>query len=356
MIYYLPIEPLEERYTEQWYRWFPDEFRRQNLEFKVINGETLTNVVETGTFLDVNSTLYYKAEQLKVIANLFYTKQIKNGDVFFVADIEFWGIDSIKYLSVLNGINTKLFGFAHAGSYTKEDYFAKCAPFAKHYETGWGEIFDQIFVGSEYHKEQMINLRQIPRNKIIVTGNPYNLKEAKGSIPIHTKRNRVVLTNRPDFEKRPNLTLDVFIVLKQKHPDWEFCVTTSRNKWGTGWIRDKAIFLEKEKIITIEEGLTKTDYLSILQQSKVMTSNSIEENFGYCILEAMIFNTIPILSNGYSHVELVPKETLFNNLDEQIKLIENAVINYDKISEHPMYDQRIYNFSQSLEKIVKLLY
>ncbi|MEO6303959.1 MAG: glycosyltransferase [Bacteroidia bacterium] len=359
MIYYLPIEPLEERYTEQWYRWFPDQFKRQNLEFKVIDGETLTNVVETGTFLDVNSTLYYKSEQLKKIAELFYKKEIKNGDVFFVADIEFWGIDSIKYLSVLNGIQTKLYGFAHAGSYTKEDYFEKCAPFAKYYETAWGEIFDQIFVGSEYHKQQMFKLRHIPLNKITVTGNPYDIKEARGSVPIHTKRNRVVLTNRPDYEKRPNLTLDVFTILKEKHPDWEFYVTTSRSKWGSGWIRDKAKFLEKEGIITIEEGLTKEDYLSILQQAKVMTSNSIEENFGYCILEAMIFNTIPVLSNGYSHVELVPNKTLFNNLDEQIKIIEESVLNYQEVidlSYSFYYSHKVLKFQQSLEKIVNLLY
>ena len=41
MIYYIPIEPLDERYTEQWYRWFPQEFKRQNKEFTVIDGTPL---------------------------------------------------------------------------------------------------------------------------------------------------------------------------------------------------------------------------------------------------------------------------------------------------------------------------
>jgi len=59
-----------------------------------------------------------------------------------------------------------------------------------------------------------------------------------------------------------------------------------------------------------------------------MASNSIEENFGYCILEALIFKTIPVLPKGLSHDELVNKEYLFTSLDEQIKIIEEAVINY----------------------------
>lgn len=351
MIYYIPIEPLEERYTEQWYRWFPQEFKAQGLDYMVIDGETLTNVVETGTFLDVNSTLFYKSEQLKKIAQLFYSKQIKNGDVFFVADVEFWGIDAIKYLSVLNGVETKIYGFAHAGSYTKEDYFEKCAPFAQHYETAWGSIFDKIFVGTEYHKGQMISLRNIPENKIIVTGNPYNVKEAKGNIEILPKKNRIILTNRPDYEKRPNLTLDVFTILKQKHPEWEFMVTTSRKVWGSGWIREKGKFLEKEGIITIKEGLTKNEYLSLLQESKVMTSNSIEENFGYCILEALIFNTIPVLPSGLSHNELVKKHLLFDNLDQQVEKIEFCMQNADLIN----FDLHKTVHELSLKKIVSLL-
>lgn len=351
MLYYIPIEPLEERYTEQWYRWFPEEFKRQHLKFTVIDGETLTNVVETGTFLDVNSTLYYKAEQLKRIAQLFFEKKVKEGDAFFVADIEFWGIDAIRYLAVLNGINVRITGFCHAGSYTKEDYFEKTAPFAQHYEHAWGAIFDYIFVGTEYHKNQLITLRQIPESKIIVTGNPYDIKETTNGVIKQEKQNLVVLTNRPDYEKRPNLTLDAFVTLKTKHPDWRFAVTTSRKQWGSGWIRDKALFLQKMGMIEIYEGISKNEYLSILSGAKVMTSNSIEENFGYCILEALIFKTVPVLSKGLSHDELVSKDFLFSSIDEQIKIIENSVINYSKgMARHA--DKNSYLYEAALRRIV----
>ena len=348
MIYYLPIEPLEERYTSQWYRWFPTEFKNQGLECTTIDGETLNSKIETGTFLDINSTLFYKAEQLKKIAQLFFEKKIKAGDIFFIADIEFWGIESIKYLSVLNGIDTKIFGFCHAASYTREDFFEQCASFGKYYEEAWFNTFDLIFVGSEYHKGQMVKLRNAPPEKVIVSGNPYDIKEVKNSIKIKEKKNRVILTNRPDYEKRPNLTLDVFEILKSKHPDWEFCVTTGRDVWGRGWIREKAELLEKNKIITIYQNLSKKEYLSLLQESKVMVSNSIEENFGYCILEALLFDTIPILTNDYSHPELVSdeKRCLFNSIDEEIKLIEEAMFEPFSVS------NRAYKYNKSLFHIV----
>lgn len=351
MVYYIPIEPLEERYTEQWYRWFPEEFKRQRLDFTVIDGTTLTNVVETGTFLDVNSTLFYKAEQLKRIAQLFYEKKIKDGDCFFVADIEFWGIDAIRYLSVLNNITVRITGFCHAGSYTVEDYFAKTAPFAQHYEHAWGAIFDYIFVGTEYHKQQLIKLRQIPEKKIIVTGNPYDVKEVKKAIDVREKSNMVILTNRPDYEKRPNLTLDAFVTLKTKHPDWRFVVTTSRKQWGNGWIRDKGLFLQEQGIIEIFEGISKNQYLSLVSEAKVMTSNSIEENFGYCILEALIFDTVPVLSKGLSHDELVSKSFLFTSIDEQVKIIEESVINYSKkMAKHSNANSNLYE--DALRRIV----
>jgi len=356
MLYYIPIEPLEERYTEQWYRWFPEEFKRQNLKFKVIDGETLTNTVETGTFLDVNSTLFYKSEQLKKIAELFYKKEIKHGDVFFIADIEFWGIEAIRYLSDLNNIPVRIYGFCHAGSYTREDFFEKCAPYAQYYEHAWGYIFDKIFVGSIYHKQQLIKLRNLDSSKIEITGNPYDFVGVQNSIPIKEKKNRVILTNRPDYEKRPNLTLDVFTILKQKYPDWEFIVTTGRKQWGSGWIRDKAKFLEQQNVITIYEGISKLEYFELLQESKIMTSNSIEENYGYCILEAMIFNTIPVLSNGYSHPEFVGGSLLFDNIEEQVKIIENLINSFNLNKINVRVHDLLFNRLDSLEKIVSFFH
>lgn len=350
-IWYLPIQPLEERYSAQWWTMFPDEFNRRSIQFGVIQGERLTATINNGTFLDTNDSLYWQASQLKQVARLFHYKQIKDGDVFFVADIEFWGIEAIRYLATLNDVKIKLCGFCHAGSYTKEDFFAKCAPYAKSYEHAWGRIFDKIFVGSHYHKRQLKDLRGIPGGKIAVTGNPYDIEGTLSQLPKVKKKNRIICTNRPDPEKRPGMTLATFITLHRVHPDWEFMVTTSRKQWGTGELRDHALHLQTIGIITIKENLSKLEYLTLLAESKVMTGNSIEENFGYCILEALITNTIPIVEKNYSHPELLNNDDrcLFMNPIHQRTLIEIAMKSPFKVSQYAE------PYKKSLSKIVDLL-
>jgi len=351
MFYYIPIEPLNERYTEQWYRWFPEALKKRKVPFQVIDGEPLNTKVECGTFLDINSTLHYKAEQLKKIAKLFFEKKIKPGDIFFVADLEFWGIESIRYLSDLNNIPVNIYAFLHAASYTCEDFMEKCSQYGKVFEEGWFKICDKIFVGSEYHKKQVEKLRPIAYDKIVVTGNPYNIKEVKDKlkgIKIE-KKNQIILTNRPDYEKRPNLSLDVFRILKRRHPDWDFMITTSRKAWGKGWIREVALNEAKYGWLKIRENLLKEEYLIELAKSKVMISNTIEENFGYCILEACIFDTIPIIENNYSHPELVNKDKrcLFNSIDEQIKKVEFAMANPFKVNQY------VKKYEESLDLILE---
>lgn len=350
MFYYIPIEPLAERYTEQWYRWFPDELKRRKVPYTIIDGDPLSRVVETGTFLDINSTLHYKAEQLKKIAKLFFDKQIKPNDIFFVADLEFWGIESIRYLSDLNNIPVKIYGFCHAASYTREDFMSKCEPYGRYFENGWFKICDKVFVGSEYHKNIILDKRGWQGSaKIVVTGNPYSIKEVTKDIGKIAKKRKVILTNRPDYEKRPNLTLNVFQMLKTIDPTIELVATTSRAQWGSGWLRSIALDLQNKGVLTIKEGLTKNEYLTEVAESMVMTGNSIEENFGYCILEAVIFDTIPVIPNNYSHPELVPDERcLFDSIDDQVAKIMYALQN-------PFYvKQYAKQYENSLSKIIDL--
>jgi glycosyltransferase involved in cell wall biosynthesis len=328
VIYYLPIEPLDERYTEQWYRWFPAEFQRQGLAYQVIDGEPLVDEVQVGTFLDVNSTLHYKAEQLKRVARLFHGKQVKDGDVFLVADVEFWGIESIRYLAVLNKVNVRMVGFVHAGSYTVEDFMEPCAPFASHYECAWGAVFDVLCVGSDYHKKALVTKRGVLESKIQVTGNPYDLSEVKALVgPLGTSRARVIHTNRPDPEKRPGLTLDLFERLHLAHPTWELMVTTSRKTWGRGALRERALALQDRGVVVVREAISKAEYLGLLAGSRVMTGNTIEENFGYCVLEAMALDTIPVIPDLGSHPELVDGDSrcLFRCMEMQQALIGRAM-------------------------------
>jgi glycosyltransferase involved in cell wall biosynthesis len=347
-IWYVPIEPLGERYTASWYVNIDKYFRSKSADVFRIDGIPLSQNVEVGTFLDINSTVHYKSSQLSVIASLFAAKEVRNHDVFFFGDLEFWGLESVQLMAQMNKVDVKIYGFLHAASYTREDAFSIAEPYQKYTEVGWVEAVDKIFVGSAYHKTQLFNMRVGPisqlsifSSKIIVTGNPMFREDYK-EYPDVVKDNTLILPNRFDYEKRPNISLDFAYILKRRNPSLRIMVTTSRPKFTSNrqWLVQYARRLEADGVIEIHAGLTKEQYHRCLSEAKVMLSNTIEENFGYCIAEACHYGCIPIIQNAFSHPELVQYDDrlLFNSEDEIIQKVEDVL--YDKMGPGPHFSSK----------------
>lgn len=342
-LWYIPIEPLAERYTEQWYNEFPVLFKQYGMdEVKVIDGAPLTNFVKVGAFLDMNSTVHYKNTQMQQISAAFNNGEVNAGDIFFIADLEYWGIEAIRLMSQLNNVPVKLFGWLHAASFTKEDAFSVAAPYQKYIEIGWCSAMDGVFVGSQYQKDAFYERRIAPlvssveeqnelMNKIHPVGNPLfmNVYEKEQHYSFNKKK-QLIISNRFDYEKRPNESLQFAYLLKKRVPDLEIIVTTSRPKFKSNkqWLVNLALGMQEDGIIKIYEGLTKSEYHRHLAESKLMLTNSIEESFGYCIAEALAFGTNVLAPNHCSHPELLCGDSrmLFDNADE---IVEKAVVLLD---------------------------
>jgi len=193
-------------------------------------------------------------------------------------------------------------------------------PFLKSVERSWLFTYDKIFVGTKYHKENFIKKRfqhaytREARKKIVVTGAPWNVWTVQSiayKSPVYKKgkRNRIIFPNRFDIEKRPNVFLKlvnhIYNVLGIK--DLEFLITTSREKLTTDDSLNSMLVEAMKKVPTLSvmENLSKSEYYAALSSSKLMISTTIEENFGYCILEALSLNTPVIVPNNYSHPELL---------------------------------------------------
>jgi glycosyltransferase involved in cell wall biosynthesis len=375
MIYLIPIEPLKERYSESWYRNIPLFFKDKDAEYIVIDGQTLTDTVETGTFLDINSTIHYKNSQMMKISELFYRKLVRDNDHFFFYDLEFWGLESLRLLSELNKVKIKISGFLHAASYTTEDAFAVAAPYQQYTEIGWISAVDTVFVGSEYHKQAVIERRLKPlapndwsalAKKIIVTGNPLFISDYSNRTV--KKKKKLIISNRFDWEKRPNLSLDLACILKDRYPDLDIVVTTSRPTFSSNrqWLIDYARSLEKKGIIRILSGLTKEQYHTELAESLIMLTNSIEEHFGYCVAEAMVYGTLPVMPNRCSHPEFLTRFLnlyagdllLFNDEDQALHNIITIIDNYDT---DPLLDvqrllrSNIEEYYHSMDKIANYI-
>jgi glycosyltransferase involved in cell wall biosynthesis len=160
-----------------------------------------------------------------------------------------------------------------------------------------------------------------------VTGNPL-FRDSYHNFDNVVKKNQIIISNRFDYEKRPNISLDIAQIIKDKHPDWSIIVTTSNEKLKSNqqWLLDKARIMEKAGTISILENLSKEEYHRNLAESKVMLTNSIEENFGYCVVEALYYNTYPLAPRGLSHDELLKDLSfIFRNIDEIIPRIEDLM-------------------------------
>jgi len=316
-MYYVPIEPLEERYTAQWYKYFPKHFNKK-FNTIIIDGEPLTDKVEVGTFLDINSTIAYKNSQMIKIAKLFRNNKIPCGSIFFFGDLEFWGIESLRLMADMNNIKIKIYGFLHAASYVQGDAFQIAEDYQKFTEIGWVLSMDKVFVATQYHKELFLEKRgslagnsyHALEEKIIPVGNPLFLDAYKEyNLP---KENNILLTNRPDKEKMVDVTLKIFKDLKKDYPSWNFIATTGRSTYKSNdtKIAKLARKLEQNKVIQIKENLSKEQYHQELQKAKVVvTNNEIEETFGYCPMEAAMYNATPICPDLLSHPELCKNDS-----------------------------------------------
>lgn len=330
---YCPIEPLTERYTASWYTNFPRIFADAGFAVEVINGIVLEETIKVGAFLDINSTCHYKATQLQKISQLFHQGLVEQGTIFFFGDLEFWGIEQVRLLADMNKVKVYLTAFLHAASYTQEDAFQIAAPYQQYTEIGWIAAMDKVFVGSAYHKRQVHSLRlRLSRDadalaaKIHVTKNPLFGEDYP---PINVpKQKKALLVNRFDKEKRPEETVQLFATLASRYPDWKFVVTTGRAELR-GDPKDVAVarYWEERGVIQIRAGLTKAQYHQELAEAAFTVTHSIEENYGYCIAEALIYKTLPLMRSGLSHSEFTTDPRLLFNwptdcLEKATHLIE----------------------------------
>ena len=358
---YVPIEPLEERYTGEWYRQFPKVFKKYFNEVIIIDGEPLTNSIETGAFLDINSTIAYKNSQMRKIAEMFYKRQIKDGDVFFFGDIEFWGIESLRLMAQINNIDIKIGAFLHAASHAPGDAFQVAADYQKYTELGWYKAVDYVFIGSQYHldilRKERLSLLGVEAleimNKFIVTGNPLFKEEYENyKIP---KKNKIVFASRWDIEKRPERFLAIANILKQKYPAWSFEILTGSKELRSNSkeLLNMAKDFEKRGIIKINKGLTKKEYHKHLAEAKVLFCDPIQETFGYTIAEACIYNCNPVVCNDLSYPEILEndKDLLFDNyLVDGIKKIERIMQNPKKVNR---YVEKYYNVADQIAQTLK---
>lgn len=275
-VLFVPLERIRDRYSFQWRDWFQKSFAKYGVNNLTV-GDDREHFIREGEFLDIYDTCSYKAEQLREIIG--HIQSGFEGTIFFM-DMWFPGLEMVAYMRDLACRKIRIEGIAHAGTWISTDFLTQkgCSTWGSPLEKSWFKIMDRVYVGTQWHKEEIVRGRHVNPDKITVVKFPvYSNEELRKTTP---KEDIVVFPSRLAPEKQPGL----FTVIRA-----EFLET-----YGP-----IATFLR-----TYEECKDKEEYYALLARAKVAVSTSIEETFGIAMQEAANLGCFPVVPNRLCYPEV----------------------------------------------------
>lgn len=333
-IYIIPIEPIDQRYTKQWYDNIPvilrDTIAQRQLDYDVvvIDGEDFAPEQRTaGAFLDFGATNVYKASQAVTVSKMFSNGQVKAGDKFLITDAWNFIITPIKYMSDLLDIPVEIHSIWHAGAYDPSDIlgYKMSKPWPWLQEQSWYMSSDFNYYATNSHRSMFLKNLDIPekyQDRAVRSGQPHELivepLVARQSTP---KQRRVMWPHRYNADKQPEIAED----LTAKY----------------------------DLVITQKQKLDKQQYYDVMATSQAIFSCALHENLGISVMEAVLTGAIPIVPDRCSYAEMYlpefkyPSEwtSSYDNYltykQNLLDFIDEKLDNYDKYQDLIQQQQQI---------------
>ena len=125
------------------------------------------------------------------------------------------------------------------------------------------------------------------------------------------------------------------MIVSRKVKQAKFLITSGRAGIeplaDTKWILEKYRYCKEylgDRLI-YKSGLNKKEYYEELAKTAVVWSSSLQENFGYAILEATTLNCTPVLPNRVVYPELYSPKYIYDSLDSSIGKVLGFLENPD---------------------------
>ena len=287
MIYIVDIEAVDTRYTKQWKEHLPKQLQRAtNSEVTVISGGETPQATTPGAFLNFGGTNVYKSKQLEQIGEMFCNGKIKDGDYFLYTDAWNPTVIQLRYMAELLGVNIRVGGLWHAGSYDPQDFLGRLIgdkPWVRLAEQSMLECYHDNFFATEFHIEMFKKAFQLKpyaygdyKTEFHRVGWPMEyLKNSLDSYKGMPKENIILFPHRVAPEKQP----EIFRDLKEHLPNYEL-------------------------IICQEQSLTKNEYHNLLGKAKLVFSANLQETLGISWYEGALVNAIPMVPDRLSYSEM----------------------------------------------------
>ena len=290
-IFIMALEPLDTRYTGQWFEGIPKALQEQAdatgtpaTIFNVAGTQTETKTTE-GAFLNFTATNIWKNTQINTLAGYFSDGTVKPGDKVLFTDAWHTGVIQTKYMSELTDVPVEIHSMWHAGSYDPQDFLGrkvKDKSWTHNVERAYFHASDFNYFATEFHRDLFlrvlfdVNHGMEDVANCVISGQPHNLLVEKlkpfRGLP---KRELVLFPHRVAPEKQPEIFRDLALHM----PDVEF-------------------------VICQEQNLTKDEYHKLLGEAKVVFSANLQETLGISAMEGILVDTIPMLPDRLSYSEM----------------------------------------------------
>lgn len=309
-VWVLPIEPFEERYTDDWFRWWPAELTAAGLDVRTVNGNLFqTAERQGGEFLDPTATWIWKGQQVAELARLWQAGEIQAGDVVLTLDI--WGpaTTAACYMRDTTDRDVRVVGFYHAGASDPADFLARMGMrgWALDIERGWFKGVDLVLCGSEFSRAMACrNLGLLPPGKFRVTpvGLPIHRAEiARYAQPWSERERLVVFPHRLAPEKNPEVFAGLRAAYEARYPN------------------EHAEFVRARDL-----SLSKDGYYALLGSARCVVSHASQETFGIAMQEGIALGAWGVAPNALAYPEVLRAGGwCYDTLDTAVELVHDAL-------------------------------
>ena len=304
-IWLIDLEAVETRYTKQWKTEFPKILRSKGHNVQVISGGDTPQATTPGAFLNFGGTNVYKSNQLQQVGELFCNGVVRDGDYFLYTDAWNPTVIQLRYMAELLGVNIKIGGMWHAGSYDPADFLGRLIgdkPWVRNAERSMYECFDHNFFASDFHIDMFFEaFPELDKSKVIKTGWPFEYMDTTLTPYKHMdKKDTVLFPHRIAPEKQVKIFRDLAETLTQYN--WVVCQ---------------------------EKNLNKNEYHNLLGESKLVFSANLQETLGISWYEGAVVGTLPMVPNRLSYTEMAVEDFLYPS--EWTESYNSYLKNKDKV-------------------------
>ena len=153
---------------------------------------------------------------------------------------------------------------------------------------------DAVLLLSESFKKELNYYSRGSLDKVVIIPNPLTIPP---NDLIYSKRKEVLFVGRLEYQKRPDLLLDIWKKVAVFFPEWSLRIL------GDGMERkllEKRIQREKIPNVYLEGFKSPIPYY---QTASILCMTSCYETFGLVLLEAMNYGVVPIAFNSYPNLK-----------------------------------------------------